>query len=115
MRESDKTTYAPFVLITGDSNSLILSDEHMPERMDVFEERTNQGWTGNGHDWASIADLILAEKLPELAAQIALDPEAGMFAAIGPEDALRQLGTELKRAFADPALLREYLSRAQQH
>ena len=92
---------------------MILSDRDMLTRTNVFEQRAAEGWNGNGYDWTSIARVILAEKLSDLKDEIEFDSEAGMFAAYGPMDALKQLGVELKRAFDDPDRLRDYLSRAQ--
>jgi len=46
----------------------------------IFEA---QEWVGRAYDWASVARLILAERLPDLVDAIEFDPEAGMLAAHG--------------------------------
>ena len=81
-------------------------------RTGVFEEQTAEGWSGNGYDWTSIARVIVDEKLPGLKDDQEFDPEACMFSANGPLDALKQLGGELKKVFDDEDLLRDVLSRA---
>jgi hypothetical protein len=112
MNTSDKSTYAPFILFTGDNPSLIMSDKDMVNRSAVFEERGNEGWNGNGYDWTSIARVILDEKLPDIKDLLEFDPEAGMFCAIGPMESLKRLGAEMKQAFDDEDLLRDVLGRA---
>ncbi|HEX2697610.1 MAG TPA: Imm51 family immunity protein [Anaerolineales bacterium] len=113
MTDSDKSTYAPFILMTGEYQSLILSDEHMESRLNIFEERADEGWEGNGYDWTSIARVVIDEKLPDLKDKFEFDPEAGMFSASGPLDALKRLGEEMKKVFDDEDLLRDVLSRAE--
>src|SRR5690348_13082201 len=113
MTTSDKTTYAPFILMTGEYQSLILSDEYMESRLNIFEERADEGWEGNGNDWTSIARFVVDEKLPDLIDKFEFDPESGMFSASGPLDALQRLGQEMKKVFDDETLLRDALSRAE--
>jgi len=113
MSPSDKTRFAPFTLITGEFESLILSDEDMLSRVGVFEERADDGWSGNGYDWTSVARVVVDEKLPDLKDQLDFDPEAGMFSASGPLEALERLGAEMKKVFEDEGLLRDFLRRAE--
>ena len=113
MSDSDKLSYAPFILITGEHPSLILSDNDMSLMMSVFEESEDEGWLGNGYDWTSIAQVVLEEKLSDLKDKLEFDPEAGMFSAVGSIDSLRRLGEEMKKVFDDENLLRDFLSRAE--
>ncbi len=76
-----------------------------------FEE--TPGWEGNGYDWNAIAQVVIAEQLPDLKGQLSFDPEAGMFSASGPRPALEQLGTAMRAVFEDDGTLRDLLSRAQ--
>ena len=73
----DKISGAPLVLTNGDIHTLIPSDEDMPARIEVFEEQANQDWSGSGYDWAAVAPVIVAEKLPDFKEQIDFDLEAG--------------------------------------
>lgn len=110
---TDRTTYAPFILMDAKGHrALLLTDEHMLEKTHVFEERADEGWSGNGYDWTSVADVIVAERMPELDGALERDPEAGMLSVIGPRAALERLGTELAQAFRDEDRLRDLLSRA---
>jgi hypothetical protein len=113
MSDSDKLSYAPFILLTGEYPSLILSDNDMLLRVSVFEEREDEGWMGNGYDWTSIAQVVLNEKLPDLLEKLEFDPEAGMFSASGSIDSLKRLGKEMKLIFDDENMLRDFLSRAE--
>jgi hypothetical protein len=58
MDDVDKVTYAPFVLLNGEAQSLILSDNNMLARTHIFEERSD-GWLGNRYDWTSIARVVV--------------------------------------------------------
>lgn len=114
MTDTDKSTYAPFTLLdTGEHCSLLLSDEHMMAKVHVFEELGDEGWSGNGYDWNSIAQVVVSEELPDLAEQLEFDPEAGMFCALGPRDALEQLGAAMASAYSSEERLRDLLSRAE--
>lgn len=77
----------------------------------VFEER--QGWTGGGYDWTSLARVLVAEQLYEIQSQISYDPEAGMFSAHGPLDALKLLGAAMQKLYNDGAAIRDLLYRAE--
>jgi len=111
---TDRTTYAPFVLMDeGKYRSLFLSDQFMADKFQIFDERAAAGWTGNGYDWNAIAQVVVAEQLPDLKDQFTYDPEAGMFSASGPRLALERLGTALQAVFQNDATLRELLKRVQ--
>lgn len=111
---TDKTSYAPFVFVDeGAHRSLILSDQHMEVKFPIFDEKAGDGWSGNGYDWQSVAQVIVAERLPEFASELSFDSEAGMFAATGSRAALEKLGTAMQSAFRDDAALRDVLSRAE--
>lgn len=111
---TDRTSYTPFILMDeGSSRSLFLSDRYMVEKTHIFEERADEGWNGNGYDWNSIAQVLVAEQLSDLKDELEFDPEAGMFSALGPRPALERLGLALAAAFHDESILRDLLSRAQ--
>lgn len=48
---------------------------------EVFDTRAEGGFEGNGYDWASLAQVFLEQRRPELREKIHMDPEAGMFCA----------------------------------
>jgi Immunity protein 51 len=113
MDDTDRVTYSPFILWSEEARStLILSDRDMPARIHIFEERSD-GWLGNGYDWTSIARVVVDERLPDLRKDLVFDPEAGMFVAIGPVEAIKRLGEEMKRVFDDEASIRDLLGRAE--
>jgi Immunity protein 51 len=111
---TDKSSYAPFILVDrGKHKSLILTDRDMIAKAHVFEERKAEGWIGNGHDWTSIAQVLLTEQLPDLQSNISFDPGAGMFSASGARPALERLATVMLAAFESDEILRGLLSRAE--
>lgn len=85
----------------------------MVEKLHVFEERADEGWSGNGYDWNSIAQVVLSEQLPDLQDEISFDPEAGMFSAQGSRPVLERLGAAMSSAFQNDEILRDLLSRAE--
>ena len=113
MSDADKETYAPLILMTGEYEALFMSDTHMVEWSHVFEEREEEGWTGGGYDWTSLARVLVSEKLPEIESDITYDPEAGMFSAQGPLGALKKLGTAMQQLYNDETMIRDLLSRAE--
>lgn len=114
MTDTDKSTYAPFTLLdTGKHRSLLLSEDDMMAKVHVFEELGDEGWSGNGYDWNSIAQVVVSEELPGLAKQLEFDPEAGMFCALGPRKALERLGAAMASAYNSEERLRDLLSRAE--
>ncbi len=111
---SDATTSNhPFEMFEGEDASLQLKEDAMLARQHIFLERADEGWEGNGYDWASIATVVIREQMPETLSAIELDPEAGRFAAYGPLEALTRLGESLAVVYADEAALRDLLGRAE--
>ena len=77
---SERPSFEPVVLTKTSRPSLLLSDRGMGyESADL--RGSGVGW--RRYDWASVARLILAERLPDLVDAIEFDPEAGMLAAHG--------------------------------
>lgn len=108
---TDRETFAPLVFFEYDHKPgtycLMFSDDKMIPVTDVFEEC---GYQGGGYDWAGVARSAVATRAPELAERVSYDPEAGMFVAYGEDaEALKKLGTLLREAFHDRALLKELI------
>lgn len=100
--------FSPFRLFEGEQGrfSLMLTDEHMVDVMDVFEA---EGREGNGYDWTGVARQVVRLH-PELTKKLEMDPEAGTFVAHGRDRAaLEALGQELCGAFHDRERLRELI------
>lgn len=114
IERTDDSTYAPFVLMdTGVYRSLLLSDRHMLIKSHIFDERADEGWCGNGYDWNAIAQVVLAEQLPDLANELSFNPEAGMFSVSGSRSALEKLGVAMHAVFHNDNAIRDLLSRAE--
>ena len=108
---TDRETFAPLVLFEYEHKPgtfcLMLSDNHMIDVEDVFDEC---GQYGNGYGWEGVARSALRARAPELAGRLQFDSEAGTFVANGADsDALKGLGALLKEAFHDPAVLKGFI------
>lgn len=74
-------------------------------RQEVFDTREDEGFEGNGYDWASLALIFLEEKMPELSESIDFDPEGSMFCAYSSKvDALARFALGLKEFVMIPTL-----------
>ena len=74
--------------------------------MDVFATRANEGFTGNGYEWESLAQVFLNKQCPELVDKIAFDPEGSMFAAYSKDKkALKDFIRQFKRACDNHSLI----------
>lgn len=115
MSDTDRETYAPFVLREMDGEaSLILADAAFAAKEHVFAERAEDGWSGNGYDWNSVIQVLVTEQLdPAAAEKLDYDPEAGTFAAYGPRPELERLAVVAAATYHDDAKLRDALSRAE--
>lgn len=109
----DAESLLPFKwVVHASSVSLILSVGSY--KNEVFAERADEGFEGNGYDWGSLAAVFIEEIMPELAAQIQFDPEAGMFCAYSTDgEALERFALGFKAACEDDTLIRDLFSRAE--
>ena len=111
----DTTTFTPFFLIDGSCTALVLLDSSFEEKAHIFQERAEEGWTGNGLDWDSVAQVIIAEQLPHLAEELTFTSDADIFSVSGTRANLTMLGLALKITFDDDHILRDILFRAKLH
>ena len=110
---------APFNLLVYDENpqnvrgSLI----YYPDgeyRQEVFDTREEEGFEGNGYDWASLALVFLEEKMSELSDAIDFDPEGSMFCAYSSKvDALSRFALGFKEFCDDIEAMKDLFSRAE--
>ena len=83
-------------------------------RQEVFDTREEEGFEGNGYDWASLAWVFLEEKMPELSDAIDFDPEGSMFCAYSSKvDALSRFALGLKEFCDDIEAMKDLFSRAE--
>jgi tetratricopeptide (TPR) repeat protein len=83
-------------------------------KADVFSQRSDDGFEGNGYDWGSLAKVFLQEKLPELSEVVKFDPEGSMFCAYSSDSgALLRFASAFKAACEDEELIRDLFSRAE--
>ena len=83
-------------------------------RQEVFDTREEEGFEGNGYDWASLALVFLEEKMPELSDAIDFDPEGSMFCAYSSKvDALSRFALGFKDFCDDIEAMKDLCSRAE--
>ena len=83
-------------------------------RQEVFDTREEEGFEGNGYDWASLALVFLEEKKPELSDAIDFDPEGSMFCAYSSNvDALAKFALGFKEFCDDIEVMKDLFSRAE--
>ncbi len=76
----------------------------------VFDEA---GFDGGGYGWHGVVEALVKMRAPKLRRKLSYDPEASMFSVSSKDrDALRQVAGLIRAAVADPALLREAISKA---
>ena len=83
-------------------------------KAEIFQTREDEGFEGNGYDWASLAQVFLDELKPELTEIVKFDPEASMFCAYSDNnEALKDFVIEFKNACENATLIQDLFSRAE--
>ena len=110
---------SPFNLLIYDENPQNIRGSliYYPDgeyRQEVFDTREEEGFEGNGYDWASLALVFLEEKMPELSDAIDFDAEGSMFCAYSSKvDALSRFALGLKEFCDDIEAMKDLFSRAE--
>ncbi|ASJ20507.1 immunity 51 family protein [Brachyspira hampsonii] len=83
-------------------------------KVEIFEEREDEGFEGGGYDWQSLAIVFLEERVPDLKGIIDFDSESSMFCAYSSNiEALKKFALLFKEACEDDKLIRDLFSRAE--
>ncbi|OKP98707.1 Imm51 family immunity protein [Paenibacillus sp. P46E] len=105
---------APFILVEQANGGMSVILSVGTYLADLFDTRADEGFEGNGYDWASLAAVFLEEHMPELADIVHFDPEADMFCAYsGNREAILGFAAGFKQACEDEVLIRDLFSRAE--
>ncbi|MEC0168291.1 immunity 51 family protein [Paenibacillus graminis] len=105
---------APFILVEQDNGGMSVLLNAGTYLAELFDTRADEGFEGNGYDWASLAAVFLEEQMPELAEAVHFDPEADMFCAYsGNREAILHFTAGFKKACEDESLIRDLFSRAE--
>nr|WP_244169863.1 immunity 51 family protein [Paenibacillus helianthi] len=105
---------APFILVEQENGGVSVILSVGTYLADLFDTRADEGFEGNGYDWASLAAVFLEEQMPELTGIVHFDPEADMFCAYsGNREAILGFAAGFKQACEDEALIRDLFSRAE--
>jgi hypothetical protein len=83
-------------------------------KTEIFETREEEGFEGNGYDWASLAQVFLQEQKPEFIDVVKFDPEGSMFCAYSSNAAaLKTFIIAFKEACENKTLILDLFSRAE--
>ncbi|WP_281322560.1 immunity 51 family protein [Flavobacterium aestivum] len=83
-------------------------------KTEIFLAREEEGFEGNGYDWASLAHVFLEEQKPELIDIVRFDPEGSMFCAYSSDaEALKTFIISFKEACENENLIQDLFSRAE--
>lgn len=105
---------APFKLVEGSTSASVIMSDVGSYKQNIFDAREDEGFIGNGYDWASLADVFLHEKLPQLAKDIKFDPEADMFCAYSANpEALLEFAEKFFEMCQDDVSMADLFSRAE--
>lgn len=108
------TQIQPFFWVDHDNGQASLCLPAGRYKQSLFNSRAEEGFEGNGYDWASLAQVFLDERMPVLKDIVLFDPEAGMFTAYSDNgEALRRFVLAFKDACEDDVLIADLFSRAQ--
>lgn len=103
----------PFVIVKHENSTSLILDVGK-YKLEIFLEREDEGFEGNGYDWSSLAQVFLYEKMPQLQDLINFDPEAGMFCAYSEStEAIENFATQFKAMCEDEDLMRDLFYRAE--
>ena len=108
---TDNTSFTPFILIDGHCRALVMFDHAMAMKSHVFRERSAEGWTGNGYDWTSLAEVVVAECLCTLTEPVTYDSDADLFSARGYRSTLEKLAFQLQAIYCNDDAIRDLMSR----
>ncbi|WP_230661656.1 immunity 51 family protein [Psychrobacter sp. I-STPA10] len=107
---------APFFWVEHDSSVSLCMGDVGDYKMDIFDSRAEEGFEGNGYDWASLASVFIEEKHPEWQEIINFDPEAGMFSAyteIENKETLKAFALAFKQLCEDEQTMLDLFTRAE--
>jgi len=105
---------APFSWIKNEdgSSSVTLYASEMYKK-ELFQTRRNDGFTGSGYDWESLAQTLIKEMAPDLQDVILFDSEHGMFCAYSDNaDDLQRFAILLKETCENDSVIADLFSRA---
>jgi len=85
----------------------------MKYKKELFLTRRNDGFTGSGYDWESLAQTLIKEMAPDLQEVILFDSEHGMFCAYSDNaDELRCFVILFKETCENDSVIADLFSRA---
>lgn len=83
-------------------------------KTEIFQTREEEGFEGNGYDWASLAKVFVEEKEPKFKKVVKFDPEGSMFCAYSSElETLKEFIISFKQACENDKLILDLFSRAE--
>ncbi len=108
-----KKTIKPFFWVEH-ANSVSVCLEVGEYKKELFKTREEEGFEGNGYDWASLAKVFITEKEPKFKKIVKFDPESSMFCAYSSDiGALKDFILSFKEACENDTLIQNLFSKAE--
>lgn len=108
-----KQTIQPFFWIAHENSYSVCLTE-LNFKSEIIASRADEGFEGNGYDWAALASTYVDKQLPELMDTIKFDPEADMFCAYSKDaEALRKFIVLFRHALDKTEFMIEIFSYAE--
>ena len=107
---------APFSWVEYDTGASVCLADVDVYKTDIFASRADEGFEGNGYDWASLATVFIEEKHPEWQEIINFDPEGSMFSAytdIENKAVLKEFVLAFKQTLDNNEVILDLFSRAE--
>ena len=96
------------------ANSVSVCLEVGEYKEELFKTREEEGFEGNGYDWASLAKIFIIEKEPKFKKVVKFDPEGSMFCAYSSElEILKEFIISFKKACENDKLILDLFSSAE--
>ena len=108
-----KETIKPFFWVEH-ANSVSVCLEVGNYKNELFKTREEEGFEGNGYDWASLAKVFVIEKEPKFKEVVKFDPEGNMFCVYSEDKlTLKSFITSFKNTCENDELIQDLFSRAE--
>ena len=105
---------APFFWKETEDGAFLYLEGNRAYQREVFSVRSDEGFEGNGYDWADLARVFIEEERPDLRAMIQLIPTADRFCAFSlyPK-ALRDFALSFKAMCENDGKMSELLQKVE--
>ncbi len=69
----------PFVIVDFEEGASLHLYSVEDYKIELFESRKTEGFTGNGYDWTALAKKFIDEEMPDIMDELEFEPDYGLF------------------------------------